>query len=175
MSGASDIRRLTLSPTLRSGLPGGLERERCQKWRFRVSPDTLSRMTVRIPRRGLVPRGVALAVAAVIGAFMWSSVADAQTLSKDRARQASLKGIQKHCRDDPYCTNYGVSGCRRPGGRPHRMRCNVFVEGKDKKGYWHCSWTDEWSLKPGRGLWWSPEEKLWWSQTVYNRTFRCIR
>jgi hypothetical protein len=128
-------------------------------------------MTIRIPKRGLVIGGVALAFAAVIGVFMWSNVADAHTLSKDRARQASLKGIQKHCRNDPYCINYGVSGCRRPAGsghrRLHRMRCNVFLEGKDKTGYWHCSWTDQWSIKPGLGL--------RWSQEVYDKTFRCIR
>jgi hypothetical protein len=127
-------------------------------------------MTIRIPKRGLVIGG-ATAFAAVIGVFMWSSVADAHTLSKDRARQASLKGIQKHCRNDPYCNNYGVSGCRRPSGsghrRLHRMRCNVFLEGKDKTGYWHCSWTDKWSINPGGGL--------RWSQEVYDKTFGCIR
>ena len=132
-------------------------------------------MTVRLPRRMFLPKGVALAFAAVIVAFMWSSVADAHTLSKDRAHQASLKGIKKHCRDDPNCTSYGVWGCRRPGGQLHRMRCKVFLEGRDKKGYWHCGWTDEWANKPGRGLFWSPEEKLWWSQRVYDITFRCIR
>lgn len=129
-------------------------------------------MTTRIPRGGLVPRGVALAFAAVIVIFMWSSLADAHTLSKERARQASLKGIQKHCRQDPYCTNYGVGKCRRPAGsghqRLHRMRCKVFLEGKDKVGYWRCSWTDQWYIKAG-------SRKLYWSQKVYNETFGCVR
>lgn len=107
---------------------------------------------------------------AVLGALALGATAEAHTLTKERAYNASLRGAEKHCENDgPNCDNFDAGPCQRPEAsghrRRHKVQCGVFLGGTDAEGAWQCTWVDEWSL--------TNENKLRWSQAVYNETVDC--
>ena len=102
---------------------------------------------------------------------MLAGTAEAHTLTKERALNASLRGAEKHCEaDGPNCDTFDAGPCRRPDNvsghkRRHKVQCDVFLGGTDSEGDWQCTWVDQWSL--------TKKNKLRWSEAVYNETVEC--
>ena len=114
-----------------------------------------------------------MTIAAIVltGVLVTAGNAGAHTLTKERAHNASLRGAEMHCENDPYCDTFRADNCRRRRAasghrRRHKVRCDVFLGGTDKVGDWQCTWVDQWSIKKG-------SRRLRWSQLVYDETVDC--
>jgi hypothetical protein len=114
---------------------------------------------------------MAVAGAVLFGMLVVAGGAEAHTLTKERAHNASLRGAERHCENDPYCDTFRATNCRRPPAptrhrRRHKVRCDIFLGGTDKVGDWQCTWVDQWSIRSG-------SNRLRWSQAVYDETVDC--
>jgi hypothetical protein len=73
-----------------------------------------------------------VAVAVVVASLLAPSVADAHTLSKDRAFHRSITFERGICNDSRNCKHYGVARCVRVSR--HRVNCLGWEEYKSMSG-----------------------------------------
>ena len=112
---------------------------------------------------------VLVATFALVAALAAPS-AQAHTLSLVKAHSASVKAAGDVCdviADQLTCTGTHVETCQRISA--HKVRCQVelAVTLVDEQIAGTCSYTDQWSLKPG-------SRQLHWSPAVFDQTLACV-
>lgn len=90
-------------------------------------------------------RLIAVLAVAALAAALLPSVAAGHTLSKTRARNASMQLAQAVFLDIEEATDYGVDSCKRRSA--HRVDCQTYIDYVDVLGEGFCVWTTRVSFR----------------------------